>query len=614
MINKKFLMTASALFISALAFAQQLNYREIAYPYDNSEDVYVLMQGFSPYADVKKVDLGVFLEGDIPFWKVFTVDGLSYTISDYLGKNPNATYLIYLKEGYAALMGCSHKGIDGDFSKIGFTSIGRFEMPEQVSYDGKQYPVTKILEGSEFVLRYGGISSLVISNKVTEIGDNAFKIYTEGGYKPFLTSVVMGNSVKTIGEYAFTNQTLLTDVELSPSIENIGREAFSKTGIKSIDFKGSIKALGEGAFAYCDQLETVNMNCETDTLPKNTFLMCKNLTSVSLGNKIRVLEMYSFAGTENLTTIEFPASLESFGVSAFGQYHYTDYCGLKKLECPSGLKSIDVHAFSGCQLEEIRFNEALEEIGWQVFDVTLLKDIYCPSFLEVGKSYKYESPFVLGNYDVGDQMPSDGTKEYWDKVALHVPHDLMKKFHDTNPWSYFNVVDIETGEPYLESDVSSNVCAKPSISIDNGELIFTCETEDVEFVTSISCYDVGTLVHRGNIKLAGTYVITSYAKRKGYKNSEMTKATLSWIPRNPNEEIGISDAEISSSPVLITNNGGTLTIQGAEAGTEITVYDLTGRRLASAKAAGTVSAIDTKLKKGDTAILRIGDKSVKVMH
>jgi hypothetical protein len=190
----------------------------------------------------------------------------------------------------------------------------------------------------------------------------------------------------------------------------------------------------------------------------------------------------------------------------------------------------------------------------------------------------------------------------------------MKKFHDTNPWSYFNVVDIETGEPYLESDVSSNVCAKPSISIDNGELIFTCETEDVEFVTSISCYDVGTLVHRGNIKLAGTYVITSYAKRKGYKNSEMTKATLSWIPRNPNEEIGISDAEISSSPVLITNNGGTLTIQGAEAGTEITVYDLTGRRLASAKAAGTVTAIDTKLKKGDADILRIGDKSVKVMH
>ena len=606
MMIKKLFVIAYALFITVLAGAQELNYREIAYPYDDSGDVICLIQGYSVYEDILKIDKWGDLEGDIPYWKVFTVDGLSYPINDYLS-GPRATYLIYLKEGYATLRSCYDKGGTNDYSKIGLVGNGQFVMPDYVHYDGRQYPVTKIFEGSVHEGRYGGISSLVISNTVTEIGDDAFRVNKDGSQdKPFLTSVVIGNSVKKIGERAFANQTLLTDIELNSSVETVGDEAFSNCAMKTIDWKGSFKTMGEGVFSYCNQLETVNMNCEMDTLPKCTFLMCKNLSSVSLGNNVRVIEKYAFSGTEKLTSITLPTSLETIEVSAFGRYNFSDYCGLKKLECPSGLKSIKLNAFNGCKLEEIRFNEGLEELGLLVFDVALLKDIYCPSFFEAGNKFFLD--------DDSSRKPEEWNKSYWEKTRLHVPHDLMQKFYDTAPWSYFTVVDMETGEPFVPSEnPSEKVCAKPTIDIDNGELKFTCETEDVEFVTTITCYDVGTLVHRENIKLAGTYLITTYAKRQGYKNSEIVKATLCWLSNGHNEEIGIDETVVPSRPVLISSNGGTLTIQGAEAGSMVTVYDLSGRRLSAARANGNTTSVATTLKKGSTAIVRIGEKSVKVV-
>ena len=573
----------------------ELYYQEVSFPYDDTDNIITLIQGYSIYQDLSELE--PLSNPNLPF----VVAGVAYAY---------AKYRIYLKEGNATLEGCYSNG--GTYDKIGFVGNGKFVMPEYVHYDGKQYPVTKILEGSIHEGRFGGVSSLVISNSVTEIGDNAFRINEESAqYRPFLTSVVMGNSVKKIGERAFAGQTLLTNVEVNSSVETIGKEAFSKCGLKTIDWKGSIKQMGEGVFSYCDQLETVNLNCEMDTLPKCTFLMCKNLSSVSLGNNIRVLEMYSFSGTEKLTSIEFPTNLEAIGIGAFGLYNLSDFCGLKKLACPSGLKSIGVQAFSGCKLEEISFNEGLEELGHEVFNVELLKDIYCPSFIEAGT--QYGGAFFFGP-DMVETRPVGRNKSYWEKTKVHVPHDLMEKFHDTYPWSYFTIVDMETGEPFDPSEnPSEKVCAKPSITIDNGELIFTCETEDVEYVTTISCYDVGTLVHKGNIKLAASYIITSYAKREGYKNSEIVKATLFWLPKGNNEEIGIDEAVISSRPVLISSNDGTLTIQGAEAGCMITVYDLSGRRLSAAKANGATTSIATTLKKGDTAIVRIGEKSMKVL-
>ena len=71
--------------------------------------------------------------------------------------------------------------------------------------------------------------------------------------------------------------------------------------------------------------------------------------------------------------------------------------------------------------------------------------------------------------------------------------------------------------------------------------------------------------------------------------------------------------EVKALPVLIQSNGGTITVQGANEGTEIMVYGVNGMKEGSAIATKGFATINTSLQPGSTAIVRIGEKAVKVL-
>ena len=88
------------------------------------------------------------------------------------------------------------------------------------------------------------LTSIVIPNSVTSIGDGAFA-YCSG-----LTSVTIPNSVTSIGEWAFNGCTGLTSVTIPNSVTSIGGSAFSGcTGLTSVTIEAETPpTLGEKAF------------------------------------------------------------------------------------------------------------------------------------------------------------------------------------------------------------------------------------------------------------------------------------------------------------------------------------------------------------------------------
>ena len=70
---------------------------------------------------------------------------------------------------------------------------------------------------------------------------------------------------------------------------------------------------------------------------------------------------------------------------------------------------------------------------------------------------------------------------------------------------------------------------------------------------------------------------------------------------------------VRANPVLIQSNGNVLSISGAPEGAEINVYSLSGQKAGSAKAASESTDVFTTLKAGEVGIVKIGEKSVKVM-
>lgn len=116
------------------------------------------------------------------------------------------------------------------------------------------------------------------------------------------------------------------------------------------------------------------------------------------------------------------------------------------------------------------------------------------------------------------------------------------------------------------------------------------------------------------MKLSVTYNISVYATKTGYENSDIATATLCWIDVDPKTE-GITNnmAQVRAKAVLIQNNGNILTISGADEGEDISVYDTTGKKVGSAKADIDTTSVHTSLQSGSIAIVKIGQKTVKVM-
>ena len=101
--------------------------------------------------------------------------------------------------------------------------------------------------------------------------------------------------------------------------------------------------------------------------------------------------------------------------------------------------------------------------------------------------------------------------------------------------------------------------------------------------------------------------------KEGYDNSETATATLCWIDATPQME-GISNgvAQIAANAVLIQSNGGQLTIQGVDDGTQVSVYSINGTEAGKAISMNGCATVNTNLQAGSVAIVKMGTKSVKV--
>ena len=116
------------------------------------------------------------------------------------------------------------------------------------------------------------------------------------------------------------------------------------------------------------------------------------------------------------------------------------------------------------------------------------------------------------------------------------------------------------------------------------------------------------------IQLNATYHISVYATKWDYDDSDVATATLCWIDAAPKTE-GITNSTVSipAKALLVQTNGGVVTIQGAEDGMQVRVYGINGTQAGSAISNNGAATVHTNLQPGSIAVVKIGEKSFKVV-
>lgn len=180
----------------------------------------------------------------------------------------------------------------------------------------------------QYICRDCNISTVIIPDSVTSIGEEAFYNCS------LLNTIVIGNNVTSIGNSAFRDCKFLTAVELPDSVTSIGNSAFRGCGyITSMVIPESVTSIGDSAFWGC------------------------GLRSIVIPNSITSINSYTFYGCAALTSITIPESVTSIGSYAFYDCRY-----LPSIVIPNSVTSIGSLVFSGCEaLTSITFNGTIAQ-------------------------------------------------------------------------------------------------------------------------------------------------------------------------------------------------------------------------------------------------------------
>ena len=412
------------------------------------------------------------------------------------------------------------------------------------------------------------------TRKVTSIGSYAFR-QCYG-----LTSVTIGNSVTSIGERAFYDCSRLTSVTIGNSVTSIGTGAFEYcSGLTSITIPNSVTSIGTGAFRGCYGLTSIMVeegNSKYDSRDN-----CNAIIETGTNQLL--------FGCQNT---KIPNSVTSIGTGAF------EYCsGLTSVTIGNSVTSIGERAFNGCSgLTSVTIGNSVTSIGNAAFF-----GVDIPTVISL-----IENPFKIEGKKSGYRTFTQNT---FLNATLYVPKGTIDKYKATDGWKDFLFIEEGTGGG---ATPTTQKCEKPTISYENGKLTFTSETEGA--VCQYSITDTDIKAGSGNeVQLGVTYNISVYAAKSGYDNSETATATLCWIDQQPKTE-GITNgiANIPAQAVLIQSEGGNIKVQGVDEGTQVNVYGINGTQAGSAISQSGAATINTNLQPGSIAIVKIGQKSVKL--
>lgn len=192
-------------------------------------------------------------------------------------------------------------------------------------------------------------------------------------------TVIFGDSVQKIPAYTFdvngsSNDANIKTVIISNSVTSIGTFAFSGCrGLTSVDIPESVTSIGAGVFSGSADLVSVvvaegnsvyhsDNNCIIETASKALIAGCA-VSIIPSDGSVTSIGDSAFYGFSSLALITIPDGVKSIGKSAF-----RDCSGLTAITIPDSVTSIGDYAFDNCSsLSSVTIGNGVTSIGYMSF-------------------------------------------------------------------------------------------------------------------------------------------------------------------------------------------------------------------------------------------------------
>lgn len=321
------------------------------------------------------------------------------------------------------------------------------DIPRRIDIDDNGQTVFYTIKGiADFAFTEdSSLSSLQMADGIEYIGNYAFLDC------PNLIINRLSSSIKKIGSEAFTGCHSITELILDecPELESIGLRAFWKcTGLKKVTIPASVKFIEDYAFRDCSNLSDVNLNNGLENIGYGMFYNCDNLSTIYIPSSVKNIGNGAFDGCDALSEIHLPESLQAIEANVFRECP-----SLSEIEIPSSVKSIGTCAFYKSGIKSINLNNGLNEIGLRAFAECPLTEISIPQTVGVIGGCAFENCENLTSFSLAD---GDGL------IRLETPKigGILNKTPVKSMYIGRNFTPTALGNPNLESLVIGNTVSE----------------------------------------------------------------------------------------------------------------------------------------------------------
>lgn len=442
---------------------------------------------------------------------------------------------------------------DGGIVITGYTSSYYLTVPSMIN----GLPVTAIADRA-----FAGCnaSSITLPDSIREIGEGAFSSCTE------LTALTLPAGVSVLKQNTFNGCLHLTDITLPEGLQTIEANAFrSCPSLTSVTLPASVRAVSPQAFSSCKQLQALAVDAaSTAYTAVDGVLFSKDQKTLILYPEGKTAESYTVPegvtaiGEYALQNAPFKALTLAASVTAIKPHAVQNAMHLDTLTLPGSgkLATIGEYAFSGCHsLTALTLPRSLQEIGAHAFANTAVAEVHAGSAVRLHDQAFSETDalVIYGATDTKAHQWAQTNSVRFVDLSKIVPVETVTVQAEAvlNPGDTLALKPITAPSYATEAFTVTYESSRPYVAAVDENGVITARLDGVAVITVRAAAGVTAecvvTVRRDVIPMEG---ITLSATELILRENERVPITWAIYPGNANSGVGASPVWESSDPLI----------------------------------------------------------------
>lgn len=227
------------------------------------------------------------------------------------------------------------------------------------------------LMDNDILVKYTGTAETVsVPDSVKEIGEEAFS------GNSVLKKITLPKNLEKISYGAFYECSSLEKIAIPDKCNTIETAAFGNcVSLKEVSMGANLKSLGNGVFVGCSSLKKIS-SASPDYICTNSAIYNKDKTKLievlptlksdnfKIASSTKTIMPYAFYGCNKIKSVTLPTD-----IAEIPSYSFSNCNGLKNISLPYSVLNIDAKAFENCSnLTNVFIPESVSYIHSTAFD------------------------------------------------------------------------------------------------------------------------------------------------------------------------------------------------------------------------------------------------------